>query len=304
MKAIHRVGYVGLGAIGKPMAERIQRAGFELHVWNRTREKAASLLSAGAKWADSPAMLAREMDAVALCVTDDQAVEQVLFGEDGIARAGRQDCLVVDHSTVHPAAAAALAKRFSAHGVLIDAPVTGGLVGAREGTLSIFAGGDAEAIDRLRPMLQSYAAKVTHLGAAGNGQAAKACNQMISFGTAAVLAEALTLASRLGLEVDKLPDAIQGGFADSTVLRICAPAMLRGKPGGNTLTALKDLEIISDLGRRSSTPLPLVGLMTSLFRQAVLQGHVTGGLAALIHLYAEPARAVSPAAVPPTPEGR
>lgn len=288
MTEVRRVGFIGLGAIGKPMAERVRGAGFELHLWNRSREKAESLLAEGATWAETPAALAGRVDAVALCVTDHQAVEQVLFGEHGIASAGRCDSLVADHSTIHPSAAAELAQRFAAHGVLIDAPVSGGIVGAQQGTLSLFAGGDATVLDRIRPVLHSYAAKVTHLGAAGSGQAAKACNQMISFGTAAVLAEALTLASRLGLDVNRFPEAIQGGFADSTVLRRCAPAMLSGEPTGNTLTALKDLEIVSDLARLSSTPLPMVGLMTSLFRQAVLQGHLVGGLSALIHLYGAP----------------
>jgi 3-hydroxyisobutyrate dehydrogenase-like beta-hydroxyacid dehydrogenase len=288
---LQRVGCVGLGRIGKLMAERVARAGFELHVWNRSRDKADSLLADGARWSESPAELMSVVDVLIVCVTDDRALEQVLFGPTGVAACGRSDGLVVDHSTIHPTAAASLAGRFRPHGSLIDAPVSGGLAGARNGTLSIFAGGDPAALDAVRPvLLRSYAAKVTRVGESGCGQAAKACNQLISFGTASVLAEALTLAGRLGLDVAQLPAAMEGGFADSTVLRTCAPGMVDGRPAGDTLTAVKDLEIISDLGRLSGTPLPIAGLMTSLFRLVALQGHREGGLSSLSHLYAAPGR--------------
>lgn len=288
MTPIRRVGYAGLGAIGALMAQRILDAGFELHVWNRSPEKARALALAGATLAASPAALAREVEVVCLCLTDDRAVEQVVFGEQGIAAAGVAGLIVADHSTIHPAAARGLAQRWAeTGGQWIDAPVSGGLTGAREGTLSVFAGGDASTVEHIRPVLMSFAGKVTRLGAAGSGQVAKACNQMVSFGTAAVLAEALNLASRLGLDVAELPRAMEGGFADSFVLRQCAPAMIHGPLVGSTLTALKDMEIAIELGRASDTPLPMVDLMTSLYRRAVEQGHLKGGLASLIRLHAD-----------------
>lgn len=243
MTPIRRVGYAGLGAIGALMAQRILDAGFELHVWNRSPEKARALVLAGATLAASPAALAREVELVCLCLTDDRAVEQVVFGEQGIAAAGVAGLIVADHSTIHPAAARGLAERWAeTGGQWIDAPVSGGLTGARQGTLSVFAGGDASTVEHIRQVLMSFAGKVTRLGAAGSGQVAKACNQMVSF---------------------------------------------HGPLVGSTLTALKDMEIAIELGRASDTPLPMVDLMTSLYRRAVEQGHLKGGLASLIRLHAD-----------------
>jgi 3-hydroxyisobutyrate dehydrogenase-like beta-hydroxyacid dehydrogenase len=281
-----RVGFSGLGAIGAPMAQRVLDAGFTLHVWNRTPEKAAALVAAGASLAATPAALAHEVDVLCLCLFDERAVEEVTFGEDGIAAARKASLVVADHSTIHPAVSRRIAQRFlDSGGSWVDAPVSGGLVGASSGTLSVFAGGEAADVERIRPVVMSFAAKITHLGLAGSGQAAKACNQMISFGTAAVLAEALNLAARLGLDVAKLPQAIEGGFADSTVLRRCAPGMLSGELSGSTLTALKDMEIAMDLAREAGAPIPLIGLLGSLLRVLVTKGHITGGLSSPIRLY-------------------
>ncbi|HEY4069581.1 MAG TPA: NAD(P)-dependent oxidoreductase [Burkholderiaceae bacterium] len=288
MSAIRRVGYAGLGAIGAPMARRILDAGFELQVWNRDPAKAAPLVDAGATLAPTPAALAREVDVLCLCVTDGAAVEQVVFGAHGIASAAHAGLVVADHSTIHPADSRRIAARFAeAGGAWVDAPVSGGIVGARAGTLSVFVGGAAADVERVRPVVMSFAAKLTHLGPAGSGQVAKACNQMISFGTAAVLAEALNLAARSGLDVARLPHAIEGGFADSTVLRLCAPAMLSGELTGSTLTALKDMEIALDLGRKAVAPMPMIGLLTSLLRVLVSQGQTVGGLSSPIRLYAD-----------------
>jgi len=288
MSEVRRVGFAGLGAIGAPMARRILDAGFELHVWNRDPAKAAPLVEAGATLAKTPAALARDAEIVCLCVTDGAAVEQVVFGEQGIAGMARAGLVIADHSTIHPADARRIAARFAAvGGAWVDAPVSGGLPGARAGTLSVFAGGDAATIERIRPVVMSFAAKMAHLGPIGSGQVAKACNQMISFGTAAVLAEALNLAARSGIDVAQLPDAIEGGFADSTVLRRCAPAMLSGELTGSTLIALKDMEIALDLGRESAAAMPMIGLLTSLLRLLVSRGQTVGGLSSPIRLYAD-----------------
>lgn len=286
MKPVQFVGYAGLGAIGAPMARRIQQAGFELHVWNRSAEKAAALVAAGARLAATPAELARRVEVLCLCLTDHGAVEQVVFGDKGVASAHKAGLVVADHSTIHPQASRRIAERFLASGgSWVDAPVTGGIIGARNGTLSVLAGGEAADVERIRPVAMSFAAKFTHLGPAGSGQAAKACNQMISFGTAAVLAESLSLAARLGLDAAKFAQAIEGGYADSTVLRLCAPGMISGELSGSTLTALKDMEIAADLGREVAAPMPMIGLLTSLLRVLVAQGHATGGLSAPMRLY-------------------
>lgn len=285
---VRRVGFAGLGAIGLPMARRVLEAGFELHVWNRNPDKAAGLVAEGATPASTPAELARRVDALCVCVTDDRALEQVVFGEDGVASAASQGLVLVDHSTIHPVATRKFAGRFAqSGGAWVDAPVSGGPSGAEQGQLTVFAGGEARHVERVRPVLMSFARHMTHLGPVGSGQAAKACNQMVSFGTAAVLAEALILAARLGLDVARLPEAMEGGLADSAVLRRYAPMMLSGELTGSALTALKDLEIISDLGRETGAAMPMTTLLTSLHRLLASQGHHKGGMAGVVRLYAQ-----------------
>jgi len=140
--------------------------------------------------------------------------------------------------------------------------VSGGPAGAREARLSVFAGGEGDALARVRPLLQAYAQRITHLGPAGCGQAGKACNQLVSFGTAALLAESLHLAHRFGLDAKHLVEAMQSGFADSAVLRHYAPALLSGQYAGSTKHAMKDMDIVQDLGRDTATPLPMTGVLS------------------------------------------
>lgn len=292
-----RVGWIGLGAIGEPMARRVLRAGWPLQVWNRDAAKSQRLADEGAPVAPSPAALARAADVVCLCVSDASAVEQVVFGPQGVAAGMSPGTAVIDHSTIHPAATRALADRLAAAGgQWIDAPVSGGPAGAREGRLSAFAGGDAAALARVKPLLQAYAARVTHLGPAGAGQTGKACNQLLSFGTAGVLAEALHLAHRSGIDAALLVEAMQGGFADSAVLRHYAPAMLRGRYAGSTLNAVKDMDIALDLGRDSGTALPLAGTLAAQYRLLVQQGHTQLGMAGVMRLHVDGALADAPRA--------
>ena len=245
------MGYAGLGVIGAPMAERILAAGYELHVWNRSPAKAAALVAAGAMLAPSAAALAQRVELLCVCVTDDKAIDELVFGDQGIVAGADRGLIVADHSTIHPLATRRIAERARNEAGIcwVDAPVSGGPMGARNGTLAVFAGGDAADVERARPVLMSFAGKLTHLGPVGSGQIAKACNQMISFGTCAVMAESLHLAARLGLDVARLPEAIEGGLADSAVLRHYAPQMLGGELVGNSFNALKDLEIALELGR-------------------------------------------------------
>jgi len=287
--AVRRVGYAGLGEIGAPMAERIRQAGFELHVWNRSPAKAAPLVAAGARLAATPAELAARVQVLCLCLTDDKAVEQVVFGAEGIAASPAVRGLVLaDHSTIHPLATRRLASRLADRGGRwVDAPVSGGVVGARQGTLAVFAGGEAAAVERMRPVAMSFASRVTHLGPEGSGQVAKICNQMVSFSTCAVLAEALHLATRMGLDVAQLPQAMQGGLADSAVLRHYAPELLSGQLQGSSLNALKDLEIALDLSRDAVSATPMTALLTSLHRMVVAQGHTALGMGGPLRLYAD-----------------
>lgn len=295
--AAWRVGWIGLGAIGEPMARRVQQVGFGLQVWNRDAARSRRFADEGVPVAPSPAALAQASDVLCLCVTDARAVEQVVFGPQGVAAGLRSGTVVVDHSTIHPTATRTLAERLAvAGGHWIDAPVSGGPAGAREGRLSVFAGGDEAALERVRPLLQAYAARITHLGPAGAGQTGKACNQMLSFGTAGVLAEALHLAHRSGIDAAALVQAMQGGFADSAVLRHYAPAMLQGRYAGSTLNAVKDMDIALDLGRDSGTALPLSGVLAALYRLLVQQGHTQLGMAGVMRLYVDGALADAPRA--------
>jgi len=288
-KPVRKVGYIGLGAIGLPMAERVLAAGFSLHVWNRNSAKANALIERGAVLAASPADLARRVEVLCLCVSDDRAVEEVVLGAQGIASAGAAGLVVADNSTIHPAATRSIAARLAAvgGGSWVDAPVSGGPAGARAGTLAVFAGGETGSVERVRGVLMSFANRVTHMGAQGCGQATKACNQMLSFGTVAVLAEALNLASRFGLDPTRLPEALAGGLADSAVLRRYAPTMAAGEFTGSTLTALKDLEIALDLARETGSAIPMTGLLASFYRLLISRGHADDGVSGVMRLYAD-----------------
>ena len=294
-----RVGWIGLGALGESMARRLLQAGFRLQVWNRDAAKSHRLADHGAQVVSSPAEVAQGVDAVCLCVTDARAVEQVVFGPAGVVDGMAAGTVVVDHSTIHPVATRTLAEDLAARGgVWLDAPVSGGPAGAKDGRLRVFAGGDPLALERVRPLLQAYASRITLLGPVGAGQTGKACNQMVSFGTAGVLAEALHLAHRSGIDSARLVDAMQGGFADSAVLRHYAPAMLQGTYSGSTLNAVKDMDIALDLARDSGTALPLAGVLASLYRLLVQQGHTQLGMAGVMRLYVDRALAEAPRASP------
>ena len=285
-----RAGFIGLGDIGLPMAERIATGGVPLTVWNRTASKAAPLEQKGAAVAASPRALAEAVDVVCLCLDGPKAIEAVVFGLDGIAAATTKPRLVVDHSTTHPHLTVEFAARLKAEAGIawLDAPVSGGPVGARAGTLATFAGGDADDLELARPILACFAGQITHMGGLGAGQATKATNQIINFATVATLAEAFVFARRQGLDVARLPEALAGGFADSNILREFGRAKQTGERGGLTslidgfaailegridprfagrLTILlKDLDIIGEAARRGGSPAALTGVVDGFAR--------------------------------------
>lgn len=297
MQHTERIGFIGLGDIGAPMAMRILDAGHPLRVFNRTAARTAPFAARGVAIAASPAELARACDLILLCVTNAAAVDELVFGPSGLASAGRPDHLVVDLSTIEPAASRALAARLEAHcgAGWIDAPVSGGPAGARAGTLAVMAGGDAARIDRARPVLMSFAGRVTRMGPPGCGVATKACNQMLNFGTAAVIAETLNFAARFGIDPTLIPEAVAGGFADSQVLRHFGKAMAEGTYRGDSVMAMKDIDIVLDLGRATGSAMPITGLVAAMYRLLLAQGHTDGGLGAPMRLYADgPLRAAAP----------
>ena len=266
-----KLGYLGLGMMGFPMSRRLVNAGHDVMVWNRSAGKAKPLVDAGAKLATSPREMADRCDIIFMCVTDAAAVEDVVFGADGLAAVTDRGKRVVDFSSSHPDAARAVAARLKqANGMgWIDAPVSGGSKGAEEGTLAVMAGGEAADIEKVRPYVLAMARRLTHMGPVGAGQTTKLCNQIIVGCAMTVLAEATRLAVNAGIDAGKLPEALAGGFADSIPLQLFVPRMVQGihsPPLGHIATMLKDLDTVVDVARNTSTPVPMSALAAQLFR--------------------------------------
>ena len=260
-----KLGYLGLGMMGFAMARRLIKAGHDVTIWNRSPAKATVLVDAGAKLASLPREVAATADIIFMCVTDASAVEQVVFGPDGLATVDGHGKLVVDFSSIHPDAARSIAARLKhANGMgWIDAPVSGGSKGADEGTLAVMAGGDIADIERVRSYVLAMARRLTHMGPVGAGQTTKLCNQVIVGCAMTVLAEATRLAVNAGIDASKLPEALAGGFADSIPLQLFVPRMVQGihsPPSGYISTMLKDLDTVVDVARDTSSPVPMSAL--------------------------------------------
>jgi len=268
-----KLGYLGLGMMGLPMSRRLLDAGLEVAVWNRSAGKAKALIDAGAKASANPRDVAASASIIFMCVTDAAAVENVVFGPEGLASVPGTGKLVVDFSSIHPDNARAIAARLKAANGMgwIDAPVSGGTKGAEEGTLAVMAGGEAADIERVRPFVLTMARRLTHMGPIGAGQTTKLCNQVIVGCAMTVLAEATRLAVNSGIDAGKLPEALAGGFADSIPLQLFVPRMVQGihsPPLGHIATMLKDLDTVADIAQHSSTPVPMATLAAQLFRLA------------------------------------
>ncbi|HEY2246561.1 MAG TPA: NAD(P)-dependent oxidoreductase [Bradyrhizobium sp.] len=268
---MEKLGYLGLGMMGVPMAQRLLDAGHELAVWNRSADKTKPLVEAGAKLAADPRGVAELASIVFMCVTDAAAVQDVIFGPNGLAHVPGAGKLVVDFSSIHPDATRDIAARLKAANGMgwIDAPVSGGTKGAEEGTLAVMAGGETADIERVRPYVLAMARRLTHMGPVGAGQTTKLCNQIIVGCAMAVLAEATRLASNAGIDAGKLPEALAGGFADSIPLQLFVPRMVQGihsPPLGHIATILKDLDTVADVAQTTSTPVPMATLAGQIFR--------------------------------------
>jgi len=286
-----RLGFIGLGTMGMPMALNMIKGGYELTVWGRNKEKLKPAMDAGAKWAESPRAVAEDSDIVCLCVWDGKAVEEVVFGPDGVSAGGAKDKLLVDHSTIHPEDARALAARLEQQTGMrwIDAPVSGGDTGAQAGTLVVMAGGRDADIDRYRPAILTTAQRITPMGPIGSGQATKVVNQMLIAAEVAVVAEALGFASKYGLTCKNLPDALKGGWADSAVLQDHARRMIAAQyPNqGNQVLMLKDIGIAEEMGQKVGAEMPVTNLVGNLYRKLQSQGDGGKGQIGLMWLYAQ-----------------
>lgn len=254
-----RIGFIGLGTMGAPMARNLLKRGFALTVWARRPEAIAPLVSAGAVPGESAAGVASSSDIVMTMVTDTRAVEDVILGSRGIANAARPGVLVVDHSTIDPDGARAIAAALNARGIhTIDAPVSGGPAVAEAGALSIMAGGDETVLDRIRPILQCYGKTIVHIGPSGAGQVAKACNQICTIVNTLGAAEAMLMAERAGLDPAKVKEVLMTGFAASRMLDMQAPKMIARDFEGKVESRLhhKDIHIVLELARTFGITLP------------------------------------------------
>lgn len=270
------LGYIGMGIMGRAMTANLLKAGYRTSVWNRTASKCQPLQQAGAELAATPAaMAAAKPDIIFINVTNTADVEAVLFGENGIAATAHECLIVVDHSTISPTATQDFAKRLQAQGVaLVDAPVSGGDIGAQNGTLSIMCGGDAAAFERVRPVLEAVGKKIVHLGASGAGQACKACNQIVVAGNLVAACEALALAKQTGLDLNAMVEVVSGGAGGSWQLANLGPKIAVGDyaPGFMIDLILKDLAIVLDTARELKLPLSSTALAENLFRAESADG--------------------------------
>ena len=270
-----KVGYIGLGIMGLPCVLNLLQAGHAVTVWSRQRERAAAALDAGATWADSPAQLAAQVEVLVTNVSDTKDVEHVLLGDDGAVHGARPGLVCVDMSTISPIGAQEIASRLADAGIdFLDCPVSGGQVGAVNGTLTIMVGGKAEALQKVRPVLEAMGKTITHIGDSGAGQVAKACNQIaVGVGVAAV-AEVMKLAKACGVDPAPVREALLGGFAQSRVLDIHGQRMIDDNyaPGFKAHLHLKDMGIVLDTARQLGIRLPEAERVAGLIGQLVEQG--------------------------------
>ncbi|MCB1871555.1 MAG: NAD(P)-dependent oxidoreductase [Gammaproteobacteria bacterium] len=284
----NRIGFIGLGLMGRPMCLNLHRAGARLVIHNRSRAAVDQLIRDGIEPADSPAGVARRAETVVLMVSDTPAVEQVLFGSNGLADGLQRGTLVIDMGTTAVAATRKFAARLQQSGVdFIDAPVSGGQIGARDASLAIMAGGSVAAIERARPLFDVLGKTFTHVGAVGAGQVAKAANQVIVGLNIGAVAEALALAESAGVDPAKVRQALLGGFAASRILEVHGQRMIDRSfaPGGKVTTQHKDLSQALDLAASRHLELPATRLNMALYQRLIEAGDGTLDHSALIRLY-------------------
>jgi 3-hydroxyisobutyrate dehydrogenase len=280
-----RVGFIGLGIMGRGMARNILKAGFPLRVWNRTASRMDELAAEGAGPASSPGDLAFHSDIIITCVSDTADVEQVLLGEGGVIHGARPGSLVIDMSTISLRAtqriAAHLAER---HIHMLDAPVSGGSEGAARGTLSIMVGGDVTQFERALPVFQAMGKTITHLGPVGAGQTTKLVNQILVVGHALAMSEALLFAQAGGVDLRKALEAVSGGAAGSWMLSNRGPQILARdwRPGFTIDLQQKDLRLVLQEADRLGVPLPGTALIHQLYRTLQARGLGHEGNHALI----------------------
>jgi 2-hydroxy-3-oxopropionate reductase len=267
------LGYIGLGLMGKPMAQNLLKAGYPLVVHNRSREVVKALVKEGAQEAFSPREVASRTEVVFTNLPDTPDVELVVLGPEGILEGVKEGTIFVDHSTIKPSSARRIAEEFQKKGAFaLDAPVSGGDIGAQQGTLAIMVGGPKEALDKVMPIFEVVGKKVTHVGDSGSGQIAKAANQVMVAAQMVAMAELLILAKKSGADPKRVVEAIQGGAAQCWTLDVKPERLFSGNrnPGFKAYMQEKDLRIVMDTSKEYGVPLLSAGLHTQLY-SAMLQ---------------------------------
>jgi 2-hydroxy-3-oxopropionate reductase len=270
-----KVGYIGLGLMGKSIAHNILKAGFPLVVYNRSRASMDELAAEGATRASSSADVARQVEVIFTNLPDTLDVEKVVLDQNGILAGALPGLIWVDNSTIKPAMARVLATKLAGKDVLsLDAPVSGGDIGARNGTLAIMVGGPREALEKVMPVFQVMGRTVTHVGASGAGQVAKAANQIMVAAQMVAMGELLIFSQKAGVDPKKVVEAIKGGAAQCWTLDVKPPRLFAGNraPGFKASMQAKDLNIILETAREYGIPLPSAAVDAQLYNAMLQNG--------------------------------
>jgi 2-hydroxy-3-oxopropionate reductase len=270
-----RVGYIGLGLMGKSIARNILKAGFPVVVHNRSRGAVDELVAEGATVANSPKEVAEQVDIVFTNLPDSPDVEKVALGENGILAGAKAGLIMVDNSTIKPASARLIADKLKEKGVFsLDAPVSGGDIGARNATLTIMVGGDENALEKVMPVFQAMGKTITHVGEAGAGQVAKAANQIMVAAQMVAMGELLVFSKKAGVDPRKVVDAIKAGAAQCWALDIKPPRLFDGNrnPGFKSYMQLKDMNIVLDTAKEYDVPISGTEANTKLYQMMIDMG--------------------------------
>jgi len=280
-----KLGFIGLGTMGRPMALNLMKHGHEMGVWSRRAESGEPLVAAGAKHYASPAALARDAEVIFTIVTSSSDVEEVVLGDEGVIHGAKRGSVLIDMETISPASVRRIAAALADKGVdMLDAPVSGGPAGAESATLSIMVGGKPHVFERMKPLFDCLGKTVVHVGDHGAGQTTKACNQLSLLVTAQGVAEALTLARACGVDPAKVREVMLGGVAASRVLDLFGGRMVRRDFAAGIETRLyhKDLDIVLGLAHGLGQALPAGAVAMQFINAAMAKGDGANDLSALI----------------------
>ena len=279
-----KIGWIGTGIMGNPMAKHLVNAGYKLNVYNRTKEKAAELISMGSTWLDSPAEIAASSDVIVTIIGFPKDVEECYFGEQGIFQKINPGTILIDMTTTKPSLAIKISEKAGKAGAeFIDAPVSGGQVGATAGTLSIMIGGKKEVVDSVLPLFRAFGKNMVYQGKAGSGQHTKMCNQITIAGTMIGVCEGLIYGAKAGLDLNTMLESITKGAAGCWTLDVLAPKVVKGDyaPGFSVDNFVKDLTIVLEEAEAMKLSLPGVALVKQLYMSLKAMGNGSSGTQSL-----------------------